>query len=63
MLTVGGSVDSVNAVDSVDSVKTRTRKLENWKTEKQGICPNCDGKLAIEEGCKKCYGCGYSVCG
>jgi ribonucleoside-diphosphate reductase alpha chain len=26
-------------------------------------CPNCDGKLAIEEGCKKCYGCGYSVCG
>ena len=63
VLTVGGSVDSVNAVDSVDSVKTRTRKLENWKTEKQGICPNCDGKLAIEEGCKKCYGCGYSVCG
>lgn len=26
-------------------------------------CPECDSKLAIEEGCKKCYGCGYSVCG
>lgn len=27
------------------------------------VCPECGGKLAIEEGCKKCYGCGYSVCG
>ena len=26
-------------------------------------CPECGNKLAIEEGCKKCYGCGYSVCG
>lgn len=26
-------------------------------------CPNCGGKLAIEEGCKKCYGCGFAVCG
>lgn len=26
-------------------------------------CPECGGKLAIEEGCKKCYGCGYAVCG
>lgn len=26
-------------------------------------CPECGSKLALEEGCKKCYGCGYSVCG
>lgn len=26
-------------------------------------CPECQSKLALEEGCKKCYGCGYSVCG
>jgi len=25
-------------------------------------CPECGGKLVIEEGCAKCYGCGYSVC-
>jgi ribonucleoside-diphosphate reductase alpha chain len=25
-------------------------------------CPECGGKLAIEEGCAKCYGCGFSVC-
>jgi ribonucleoside-diphosphate reductase alpha chain len=27
------------------------------------VCPECGSKLALEEGCKKCYGCGYSVCG
>lgn len=27
------------------------------------ICPECgSGTLAYEEGCKKCYGCGYSEC-
>jgi len=26
-------------------------------------CPECESKLVLEEGCKKCYGCGYSVCG
>ena len=27
------------------------------------ICPDCgSGTLAYEEGCKKCYGCGYSAC-
>ena len=27
------------------------------------LCPECgSGTLAYEEGCKKCYGCGYSEC-
>jgi ribonucleoside-diphosphate reductase alpha chain len=27
------------------------------------ICPDCgQALLAHEEGCKKCYGCGYSAC-
>lgn len=25
-------------------------------------CPDCDGRLVHEEGCKKCYDCGYSAC-
>jgi ribonucleoside-diphosphate reductase alpha chain len=25
-------------------------------------CPACEGVLAFEEGCCKCYGCGYSQC-
>ena len=32
--------------------------------EKQGdFCPQCgQAKLVFEEGCKKCYACGYSAC-
>jgi len=27
------------------------------------LCPSCgETSLAHEEGCKKCYGCGYSEC-
>jgi ribonucleoside-diphosphate reductase alpha chain len=27
------------------------------------LCPECgSGTLAYEEGCKKCYACGYSEC-
>lgn len=41
---------------------------KNVETSKRGnivtdLCPECGSMLAIEEGCKKCYGCGYSVCG
>ena len=25
-------------------------------------CPSCSGRLAFEEGCVKCYGCGFSQC-
>lgn len=27
-----------------------------------GVCPDCGGSLRHEEGCMKCYGCGYSKC-
>lgn len=37
--------------------------IKSVKSENIEICPECNGKLALEEGCKKCYGCGYSVCG
>lgn len=28
----------------------------------KGMCPNCGGRLVNEEGCSKCYSCGFSVC-
>lgn len=46
--------------NSSNSVKTE--KQRNRETGKLTVCPECGGKLAIEEGCSKCYGCGWSMC-
>ncbi|SIO41649.1 vitamin B12-dependent ribonucleotide reductase [Halodesulfovibrio marinisediminis] len=27
------------------------------------LCPDCGGELIFEEGCNKCYSCGYTKCG
>lgn len=46
------------------SSKMETNKM--LKVGNSGIgneCPNCGGKLTMEEGCKKCYSCGFAVCG
>ena len=35
----------------------------NGFAKKLDLCPGCgNGELVFEEGCKKCYGCGYSEC-
>lgn len=35
----------------------------NGFAKKKDLCPKCgEAALAFEEGCKKCYGCGYSEC-
>lgn len=38
-------------------------KVLNSNDQDGELCSECGSKLAIEEGCKKCYSCGYSVCG
>jgi ribonucleoside-diphosphate reductase alpha chain len=50
-------------------IKTETLKERGERLKAKGasgkhmeVCPECGGKLAIEEGCAKCYGCGFSVC-
>lgn len=40
----------------METLKDRTKKHQ------ADACPECGGKLVVEEGCAKCYGCGYSVC-
>ncbi len=37
---------------------TRPRNVSQYKLK----CPSCSGNLAFEEGCVKCYGCGFSQC-
>lgn len=47
----------------IESLKERGERLKAKPAGKHlEICPECGGKLAIEEGCAKCYGCGFSVC-
>jgi ribonucleoside-diphosphate reductase alpha chain len=52
---------------AVQSVLPLTEPLEEQMTlpklRKTDICPSCgEASLIFEEGCKKCYGCGYSEC-
>ncbi|MBP9670559.1 hypothetical protein KBD75_04120, partial [Candidatus Woesebacteria bacterium] len=56
VLNVGTSVNQPVS----KSVNQLVHKSVNPDTDS---CPECGNKLALEEGCKKCYGCGYSVCG
>lgn len=32
------------------------------RTNMVGVCPDCGSPLMHEEGCLKCYGCGFSKC-
>lgn len=43
-------------------IKMETLKERVVRNGRVEVCPECGGKLAVEEGCSKCYGCGYSVC-
>lgn len=55
---------NVGKSDKSDNQKTqRVRKSEKSDNQIGTECPNCGGKLVREEGCKKCYSCGFSVCG
>lgn len=38
-------------------------KLSDREKILMGVCPDCESRLAQEEGCKKCYICGFAACG
>lgn len=44
-----------------------TKQIMQKQTQRDAVvgteCPNCGGKLVVEEGCRKCYSCGFAVCG
>ena len=42
---------------------TQASLFNNGFAKKLDLCPSCgNASLVFEEGCKKCYGCGYSEC-
>ena len=48
---------------SITNNQTSNKSKILNSNDENGACPECGSKLAIEEGCKKCYSCGYAVCG
>lgn len=40
------------------AVRAQHDMAEHYKV----VCPECGGPLALQEGCRKCYGCGWSAC-
>ncbi len=47
----------------IEQLTLQTPKLSEPATGLHDLCPECGGAtLAYEEGCRKCYACGYSKC-
>lgn len=60
ILTVGDKKSqSVN--QPIIQSKIRMKSLKDRKNNMEN-CPECASKLVVEEGCSKCYSCGFSVC-
>jgi ribonucleoside-diphosphate reductase alpha chain len=52
---------SISEITDADVISEETDS--NFKSMLQGeTCPECPSILAFEEGCQKCYSCGYSKC-
>lgn len=48
--------------DSLEEIEVEINKPESWM-EVGDLCPECgQAALVNEEGCRKCYSCGYSEC-
>lgn len=48
--------------DSLEGIEVEINQPESWM-EVGDLCPECgQGALVNEEGCRKCYSCGYSEC-
>ena len=61
-----GNGHAVPVNGEVEKVSTQTQvqlQLAPPHTQLYDFCPECgEASLAYEEGCKKCYSCGYSEC-
>lgn len=62
VLNVGAAEKSHKAGSQPLQIKTNKDIMEKKYAQKDGVCPECGGKLRIEEGCKNCVTCGWSAC-
>jgi ribonucleoside-diphosphate reductase alpha chain len=62
VLNVGQSPITKHQIPNKPASPAGRSKIINSNDQNGELCPECNSKLALEEGCKKCYGCGYSVC-
>jgi ribonucleoside-diphosphate reductase alpha chain len=64
--TTGSSQSGANVQVNIDTMNVQQLTLDataSATTHLYDICPECgSASFAYEEGCKKCYGCGYSEC-
>ena len=45
------------------NILAKQEVIENLSPAKRDLCPSCGaGALVFEEGCSKCYACGYAKC-
>lgn len=62
ILSVGSSGQSTGKQIIQSKIRTETLKDRMTRGKKMEVCPECESKLVTEEGCSKCYSCGWSMC-
>ena len=71
ILTEMSEEDTLPSLNDISLSKQEVKKIkESLKStlktltkSGQGACPECGGSVEFEEGCAKCYNCGFSDCG
>ncbi|RZN62933.1 ribonucleotide reductase N-terminal alpha domain-containing protein [Methanonatronarchaeum sp. AMET6-2] len=59
------TVDTYEQQSQQEMEKHKDNETDTTKIIKEGVnpeCPECGGMLTLQEGCKKCPGCGWSEC-
>lgn len=56
-----GNNHAISQTSTTALVATKSASSRS-KTTQRGACPECGGSLSYEEGCMRCYSCGYSEC-